>query len=97
MNRAFTESVFAPNALLAISDGVEARVGTLTAGREWFKLCRTIAGEGLADQHLPELQVVIEGLCAPQRFLDLVRDFIVYEDDGGGRVAKKIIGCGVAA
>jgi len=85
-------SLFATNALLAISDGVEARVGTLTAGREWFKPWRTIAGEGLADPHLPELQVVIEGLCSPQRFLDLVRDFIVYEDDGGGRVAKKMAG-----
>ncbi|MGB8327606.1 MAG: type I restriction endonuclease, partial [Steroidobacteraceae bacterium] len=85
-------SLFATNALLAISDGVEARVGTLTAGREWFKPWRTIAGEGLADPHLPELQVVIEGLCAPQRFLDLVRDFIVYEDDGGGRIAKKMAG-----
>ena len=85
-------SLFATNALLAISDGVEARVGTLTAGREWFKPWRTIAGEGLADPHLPELQVVIEGLCSPQRFLDLVRDFIVYEDDGGGRIAKKMAG-----
>ncbi|NOT32737.1 MAG: type I restriction endonuclease subunit R [Candidatus Eisenbacteria bacterium] len=85
-------SLFSTNALLAISDGVEARVGTLTAGREWFKPWRTIAGEGLADSHLPELQVVIEGLCSPQRFLDLVRDFIVYEDDGGGRVAKKMAG-----
>jgi type I restriction enzyme R subunit len=84
-------SLFASNALLAISDGVEARVGTLTAGREWFKPWRTIAGEGLADSQLPELQVVIEGLCAPQRFLDLVRDFIVYEDDGG-HVVKKMAG-----
>ncbi len=85
-------SLFATNALLAISDGVEARVGTLTAGREWFKPWRTIAGEGLADARLPELQVVIEGLCSPQRFLDLVRDFIVYEDDGGGHVVKKMAG-----
>ena len=90
--KAEVSSLFATNALLAISDGVEARVGTLTAGREWFKPWRTIAGEDLADPHLPELQVVIEGLCAPQRFLDLVRDFIVYEDDGGGRVVKKMAG-----
>src|SRR5881296_242547 len=84
-------SLFVPNALLAISDGVEARVGTLSAGREWFKPWRTIAGETLADTHLPELQVVIEGLCAPRRFLDLLRDFIVFEDDGG-RIAKKMAG-----
>ena len=75
-------ALFATNALLVISDGVEARSGTLTAGREWFKPWRTIAGERLADPHLPELQVVIEGLFAPRRFLDLVRDFIVFEDDG---------------
>lgn len=83
--------LFAPNALLAVSDGVEARVGTLGAGREWFKPWRTIAGKTLAGAHVPELQVVIEGLCAPRRFLDLLRDFIVFEDDGG-RMVKKMAG-----
>jgi len=89
--KAEVPSLFAPNALLTVSDGVEARVGTLTAGREWFKPWRTIAGETLADAHLPELQVVIEGLYAPRRFLDLLRDFIVFEDDGGC-IAKKVAG-----
>ena len=84
-------SLFATNALLVASDGVQARVGALGAGREWFKPWRTIAGEGLADPHLPELQVVIEGLFQKRRFLDLVRDFIVFEDDGG-RVIKKMAG-----
>lgn len=84
-------ALFATNALLVASDGVEARVGALGAGREWFKPWRTIAGEALADTHLPELQVVIEGLCAKQRLLDLIRDFIVFEDDGG-RVIKKMAG-----
>jgi type I restriction enzyme R subunit len=84
-------TLFVPNAMLAVSDGVEARVGTLGAGREWFKPWRTIAGETLAGAHVPELQVVIEGLCAPRRFLDLLRDFIVFEDDGG-RIVKKIAG-----
>ena len=84
-------ALFGPNALLVISDGVEARVGTLTAGREWFKPWRTVTGEGVADALTPELQVVIEGLAAPRRFLDLLRDFIVFEDDGG-RIAKKMAG-----
>ena len=39
-------SLFAMNAALMVSDGVEARIGTLTAGREWFKPWRTISGEG---------------------------------------------------
>jgi type I restriction enzyme R subunit len=85
-------SLFASNAVLVASDGVEARAGTLTAGREWFKPWRTVSGEALADTHMPELQVVIEGLLAPRRFLDLVRDFLVFEDDGGGRVIKKMAG-----
>ena len=85
-------ALMATNAVLVVSDGVEARVGALAAGREWFKPWRTIAGEQLADVHLPELQVMIEGLCAPRRFLDLVRDFVVFEDDGGGRIQKKIAG-----
>lgn len=84
-------TLFAPNALLAVSDGVDARVGTLGAGREWFKPWRTVAGDALAGAHVPELQVVIEGLCAPRRFLDLLRDFIVFEDDGG-RIVKKMAG-----
>jgi type I restriction enzyme, R subunit len=85
-------ALLATNEVLVVSDGVEARVGTLTAGREWFKPWRTISGESLADPHIPELQVVIEGMLAPRRFLDLVRDFIVFEDDGGGSIAKKMAG-----
>jgi type I restriction enzyme R subunit len=53
-------TLFGFNELLVISDGVEARIGTLTAGREWFKPWRTITGETLADAHTPELQVLIE-------------------------------------
>ena len=85
-------TLFAFNELLVISDGVEARVGTLTAGREWFKPWRTIGGEALADPHMPQLEVVIKGVFAPRRFLELVRDFIVFEDDGGGRIVKKMAG-----
>src|SRR5690606_21222281 len=72
-------ALFATDAVLVVSDGVEARAGTLTAGREWFKPWRTTSGEAVADAHMPGLQVVIEGLLAPRRFLDLVRDFIVFE------------------
>jgi type I restriction enzyme R subunit len=90
--KAEISSLFVSNAVMVVSDGIEARVGTLTAGREWFKPWRTIGGEGLADLGLPELQVVIEGVFAPRRFLDLVRDFIVFEDEGGGRLAKKMAG-----
>ena len=85
-------SLLATNAVLIASDGVQARNGTLTAGREWFKPWRTISGEAVADAYMPELQVVIEGLLAPRRLLDLVRDFIVFEDDGSGSIVKKMAG-----
>ena len=85
-------SLFAYNAALMISDGVEARVGSLTAGREWFKTWRTTSGEALAEGHLPQLQVMLEGVCERRRFLSLVRDYIVFEDEGGGALAKKMAG-----
>ena len=81
-------SLFSFNEMLVVSDGMEARIGTLTAGREWFKPWRTISGESLADPNLPELQVVLEGVFEKRRFLDLLRDFIVFEDSGGALVKK---------
>ena len=84
-------ALFTMNAILIVSDGIEARIGTLTAGREWFKPWRTTSGEALADPSLPQLQVMLEGVCEPARFLGLLRDFIVFEDDGG-TPAKKMAG-----
>ena len=85
-------TLFSMNEALVVSDGNEARIGTLTAGREWFKPWRTVTGESLADSHLTELQVMLEGVFEPRRFLALVRDFIVFEDDGGGALVKKMAG-----
>ena len=90
--KAELSTLFAMNAVLIVSDGVEARIGTLTAGREWFKPWRTISEETLATPHLPQLQVMLEGACAPTSFLALVRDFIVFEDDGSGSLVKKMAG-----
>jgi type I restriction enzyme, R subunit len=85
-------TLLAYNAVLVVSDGVESRIGSLGAGREWFKPWRTISGEALADSKLAELEVMIEGVFEKRRFLDLVRHFIVFEDSGGGQLAKKIAG-----
>ena len=90
--KAEISSLFAMNAALMVSDGVEARIGTLTAGREWFKPWRTISGESLANPKLTQLQVMLEGVCSPIRFLALLRNFIVFEDDGSGALVKKMAG-----
>ena len=84
-------TLFAMNEALVVSDGIEARLGTLTAGWEWFKPWRTVTGETLADRNLTELQVLLEGVFEPSRFLALLRDFIVFEDDGGA-LTKKMAG-----
>lgn len=84
-------SLFSFNEVLVISDGVQTRLGTLTAGWEWFKPWRTISGEGLADPHLSELQVVLEGLFERRRFLDMIRHFVVFED-ASGKLDKKMAG-----
>ena len=76
-------TLFSFNELLLVSDGLQARMGTLTAGREWFKPWRTISGEGLDDAGALELQVMLYGVCDPGNLLSLVRDFVVIENDGG--------------
>ena len=55
-------ALFATNAALVVSDGVQARIGALGAGKEWFKPWRTITGREDAAAKLPELQVVLEGV-----------------------------------
>jgi type I restriction enzyme R subunit len=85
-------SLFSFNEAMVISDGVQARIGTLTADREWFMPWRTIEGEDLADTKLPQLQVVLEGVFEKRRLLDLIRHFIVFEDVGGGVLVKKMAG-----
>ncbi|MCY3794872.1 MAG: type I restriction endonuclease subunit R, partial [Gammaproteobacteria bacterium] len=84
-------SLFACNAVMAVSDGLKALLGTLTAGSEWFKPWRTIDGQELAPAFYTELQVLIMGVFEKRRFLALLRDFIVFEDDGGA-LAKKVAG-----
>ena len=85
-------TLFSMNEMLMVSDGLAARIGTLTAGREWFKPWRTITGESLAEPRLTELQVMLEGIFQPERFLALLRDFIVFDDDGSGKLVKKMAG-----
>ena len=90
--RAELPALFSMNGALMVSDGLNARIGALGAGREWFKPWRTISGETLSDSNLTELQVMLEGVCQPERFLALLRDFIVFEDDGSGKLVKKMAG-----
>ncbi len=81
-------SLFNANALLIVSDGLEARIGTLTADKERFMPWRTIAGETLAPATMPELEVLLHGVFEKRRLLLLLRHFIVFEDDGNTSIKK---------
>ncbi|NQT48379.1 MAG: type I restriction endonuclease subunit R, partial [Chloroflexi bacterium] len=82
-------SLFAYNEMLVISDGTEARLGTLTSGEEWFLPWRTMDGDSITPDGLPQLEVLLKGIFNKQRFLDLVRHFILFEVNGQ-RITKKM-------
>ena len=84
-------SLFRTNAVLVISDGLNTRIGSLTADRERFMPWRTVTGEDLAPKGTPELETVLKGVFDKRHFLDLLKDFIVFGDTGSG-LAKILAG-----
>jgi len=76
--------LFRTNAVLVASDGVEARIGSLTAPAEWFQPWRTVEGHAVAGGDENALAVLVAGVFDRARFLDLVRHFIAFTDEGGG-------------
>ncbi len=89
--RAEIPSLLQYNAVVVISDGVQARLGSLTASQEWFKVWRTIEGESDAPKTALELEVLLRGVFNQRRFLDLLQHFIVFEEDAERGTQHKII------
>jgi type I restriction enzyme R subunit len=85
-------ALFHTNELLIISDGTFARVGSLTANREWFLPWKTIEGQAVAEPSETQLEVLLKGMFEKQRLLNLIRYFIVFEIDRGAPQVKKIAG-----
>jgi len=83
--------VFQYNEILIISDGSEARMGSLSADIERFARWRTIDGVNLDPLgQFSELETLMRGVLAPEMLLDYLRYFVLFEDDG--RLVKKIAG-----
>ncbi len=83
--------VFQYNELLVISDGTDARLGSLSANAERFLQWRTIDGVNLDPLgEFNELQTLVRGVLAPSYLLEYLRYFVLFEDDG--RLVKKIAG-----
>ncbi|WMY09099.1 type I restriction endonuclease subunit R [Paraburkholderia phenoliruptrix] len=83
--------VFQYNEVLVISDGSQARMGSLSADAERFMQWRTIDGVTLDPLgQFNELETLIRGVLAPTYLLDYLRFFVLFEDDGA--LVKKIAG-----
>jgi type I restriction enzyme R subunit len=89
--KAEVPSLLQYNAALVVSDGLQARIGSLTANQEWFKVWRTIDGQGDAPKTALELETLVLGVFERQRFLDLLQHFIVFEEDADTGAVHKII------
>lgn len=74
-------ALFHTNEIIVISDGLQARHGTLTSDWERYLPWRTVDGTKIATKEDFELEVLVRGMFEKRRFLDLVRNFVVYEDD----------------
>ncbi len=85
-------TLFTYNEAIIISDGVESRIGSLTADTEWFLPWRTVEGEDEAPSTDLELEILIRGAFEKHRFLRYLKHFIVFEETEGGTIAKKIAG-----
>ena len=79
-------SLFRTNAALVTSDGIQGRLGSLTANLERFMPWRTVDGSTIAPKGEPELETIIGGVFERKRFLTLIRDFTVFADTGSGLV-----------
>jgi len=83
--------LFQSNGLLVISDGIEARVGSLTADQERFMAWRTIDGVTVDPLGaMKELETLVHGLFQRDLLLDYLRHFILFEDEG--TLVKKVAG-----
>ena len=76
--------LFRFNVALIISDGIEARIGSLTARLERFMPWRALADGYLVPKGKPEIETLLKGVFSRERFLQLLRDFVVFGDTGNG-------------
>lgn len=81
--------LFVPNLLLAVSDGMLTRVGSITSSRSRFMPWRPLTDDGGGA---PTLEALIRGLLQPRTLVDYLRTCVVFEEDERGELAKKIAG-----
>lgn len=81
--------LFVPNLVLAVSDGMLTRVGSLTSGRSRFMPWRPLGDDGGGA---PTLEALIRGLFEHRALVDYLRTCVAFEEDDRGEIVKKIAG-----
>lgn len=76
-------SLFTYNSFMIISDGINAKVGSLTADEDRYVTWRTIEGDCVAPSSIPQLEVLIKGMFEHKRFLDIIKHFVLFQNDNG--------------
>ncbi|MHB8509860.1 MAG: type I restriction endonuclease [Candidatus Dormibacteria bacterium] len=76
--------LFIPNGFLVLSNGAESKVGTITSDWEFFSEWKKINSEG--EEGSVSLETVIRGMCTKERLLDLIENFVAFQDRPGGFV-----------
>ncbi len=74
-------SIFRFNEILVVSDGIDARAGTITSDKERFMTWKTIQGIEIAPPAQPQIEILLKGIFNKQVLLDLIRHFIVFEQE----------------
>lgn len=77
--KATIPTLFNYNSFSIISDGFEAKAGTISAGLTRFMAWKSADGEKDASKYVPQLETLIKGMLDRETLLDLVRNFIVFE------------------
>ncbi|WP_449279754.1 type I restriction endonuclease subunit R [Leucobacter sp. GX0328] len=73
-------SVFVPNAVTVISDGMSAAMSSYSGAFEHYAPWKTIEGRDVVTDR-PALEVLVKGVFAPERFLDILKNFVVFSDE----------------
>jgi type I restriction enzyme R subunit len=77
-------NIFAPNGFIMLSNGGKTKVGTITSAWEFFSEWKKINSEG--EEGVVSLETVIRGMCTKERLLDIIENFVVFQDRPGGFV-----------
>ena len=85
-------TLFTTNEVMVISDGLEGKIGSLSADRERFMPWRTISGEDRESSHVERIEILVRGVFEKNRFLNFIRHFVVFEENKDIQTIKKIAG-----